>query len=300
MKRTTRLTARHRLVAVAALSATLGGAAVSVTAAAQPAPDEPATTVEASPPPESEPTPAPAPDAEPESDDTVMSCDFGELSAEEIAEINSQTDALVEFLAEKGVTVEVETDEDGVRVPAFDEDTPDSTWELVDEFYGEMMDELGLPVEELTPELIAEINADTDDLVKFLAEKGVTVEVETDEDGIRVPAFDENTPDSTWELVEEFYGDQDGDLGYPMGELTPEVIAQVNDNTDALVEFLAENGVTVEVTTDEDGLRYPDFPEDTPDSTWDLIDEFYETVDVPDPAVQEASSVETEEATVGS
>ena len=57
-----------------------------------------------------------------------------ELTAEDIAEINAETDAIVAYLAENGITVDVETDEDGVRWPAID-DEDDATWALVDQYF---------------------------------------------------------------------------------------------------------------------------------------------------------------------
>ena len=64
--------------------------------------------------------------------------------------------------------------------------------------------------EELTDEDIAEINAETDAIVAYLADNGVTVEVETDEDGIRWPVIDDED-DATWELVDQWYVDTYGD-----------------------------------------------------------------------------------------
>ncbi len=60
-----------------------------------------------------------------------------EPSAEELAELNKETDELVAHLAANGITVEVENDELGIRFPVFDENTDEATWELVDEFFAE-------------------------------------------------------------------------------------------------------------------------------------------------------------------
>ena len=76
----------------------------------------------------------------------VISCEavFGEgdwedwvPSDEELAEINAETDELVAFLAENGVSVEVETDDLGFSFPVFDEDTGDEVFDLVDQFFAE-------------------------------------------------------------------------------------------------------------------------------------------------------------------
>ena len=78
---------------------------------------------------------------------------FDELEAEfeewtpteaEIEAINAETDALVEFLAENGVTVEVETDEDGIRYPVFELDEADEARidELLDQFFDGYFDDV--------------------------------------------------------------------------------------------------------------------------------------------------------------
>ena len=140
-----------------------------------------------------------------------------ELTDEDIAEINAETDAIVAYLAQNGVTVEVETDELGIRFPAID-DADEATWALVDQYfeetYGDEFDEFdfedGDVDFELTEDDIAEINAETDAIVAYLADNGVTVEVETDEDGIRWPVIDDED-DATWELVDQWYVDTYGD-----------------------------------------------------------------------------------------
>ena len=62
--------------------------------------------------------------------------DFEELTPEDIDEINAETDAIVAYLADNGVTVDIETDDDGVRWPAID-DEDDATWDLVDRYFEE-------------------------------------------------------------------------------------------------------------------------------------------------------------------
>lgn len=144
--------------------------------------------------------------------------DFEELTAEDIEEINADTDALVAYLADKGVTVDVETDQDGLRFPILD-DADDATWDLVDQYYEETygdewdefeFDDFEDADFELTPEDIEEINAETDEIVAYLAENGVTVDVETDEDGVRWPVIDDED-DATWELVDQYFFDTYGE-----------------------------------------------------------------------------------------
>ncbi len=126
------------------------------------------------------------------------------------------TDALVAHLADNGITVDVETDDNGIRFPALDENTDDATWDLIDQYYEdtygpfEDLDIDDWDAEDLTAEEIAEINADTDALVAHLADNGITVDVETDDNGIRFPALDENTDDATWDLIDQYYEDTYG------------------------------------------------------------------------------------------
>lgn len=99
---------------------------------------------------------------------------FEELDADEIEEFNAETDAIVAHLADNGVTVEVETDDQGLRWPVIADD--DATWDLVDAYfeqtYGDELDDFddeidgdveALEVEDLTPEELAELEACFDD-----------------------------------------------------------------------------------------------------------------------------------------
>ena len=88
-----------------------------------------------------------------------------------------------------------------------DADEMDDLGEL-EELDGVMVDEIDS--EELTDEDIAEINAETDAIVAYLADNGVTVDVETDEDGVRWPAIDDED-DATWELVDQYFEDTYGE-----------------------------------------------------------------------------------------
>ncbi len=65
---------------------------------------------------------------------------------------------------------------------------------------------------------LAEINAETDELVAFLAENGVSVEVETDDLGFSFPVFDEDTSDEVFELVDQFFAERYGDEGWLIDE----------------------------------------------------------------------------------
>ena len=220
-----------RVAAAGLAAAALGGVALAAPSLAQDDPivvDEP----KAEAPPLNEPDVDDAPAAV-ESDDDLVDCEalLAELegdwepSAEEIAEINAETDALIAHLADNGVTIGVETDDElGIRFPAFDDTTDEATFELVEQFFEDRYNDEdfgdGLFVDEVfagedwepSAEEIAEINAETDALIAHLADNGVTIGVETDDElGIRFPAFDDTTDEATFELVEQFFEDRYGD-----------------------------------------------------------------------------------------
>ena len=86
----------------------------------------------------------------------------------------------------------------------------DEMTELDGAFDVELADDGEFDFEELTPEDIDEINAETDAIVAYLADNGVTVDIETDDDGVRWPAIDDED-DATWELVDQWFVDTYGD-----------------------------------------------------------------------------------------
>ncbi len=228
--------------------------------------------------------------------DTSVACviEDWQPTADEVAEMNAETEALIAYLADAGFTVEVETDDFGISYPIFGgaDETNDPLWEAMDAFYAERYGDIDLGgFEDWQPSAdeIAEINAETDALIASLADAGFALEVETDEFGITYPVFrdaDESN-DALWEAVDAFYTERYGDVDFgefDSGESDIEVwepsageIAEMNAETDALIASLADAGFTLEVETDEFGITYPVFrdADESNDALWEAMDAFY-------------------------
>lgn len=205
-------------------------------------------------------------------------------SADEVAEMNAETDALVTFMADAGFTLTLETDEFGITYPVFSDadESNDALWDAMDAFYVERYGDL----DEWQPSAdeIAEMNTETTDLVAFLADAGFTVDVETDAAGFTYPIFTEadEANDALWQAVDAFYTERYGDLDIEDADFgdwqpTADEIAEMNAETTDLVAYLADAGFTVEVETDDLGFTYPVFTEadDTNDALWQAVDAFY-------------------------
>ncbi|HDH02956.1 MAG TPA: hypothetical protein ENH15_01765 [Actinobacteria bacterium] len=82
-------------------------------------------------------------------------CEFEDWqpSAGELAEINAETDALVEALADAGFTVSVVTEDNGVTYVDFSEadEEDDALWEAVDAFYMDLYGEIECDEFEIAP-----------------------------------------------------------------------------------------------------------------------------------------------------
>ena len=226
--------------------------------------------------PVTEPAPAATDDAVPDPSaqelDVCVIEDY-EPSAEELEEINAETAALVEFLADRGFAVEVETDDLGFTYPAFSEadEADEALWEAVDEFYADRYEDYAPSAEELE-----EINAETAALVEFLADRGFAVEVETDDLGFTYPAFSEadEADEALWEAVDEFYADRYEDFGAELFddcayELTDEDRAEIQAEIAGFIAELDEAGIPYELVT-EDGIAYPEIAEEHFDALEEL------------------------------
>ena len=168
-----------------------------------------------------------------------------ELTAELMAELNAETDAIVACLAENGVSVGVETDPDGLRWPDIADDD-DATWDLLDNYFEEACGDIeeglaGAEVPFADFELPAEVEACLDEMGEF--------------DDFEFDEFE----------FEEF----------DAADLTEEEVAELNAETQGLVDFLAENGISVDVETDEHGLIEPNL-DSLDDASWELLDEYFE------------------------
>jgi hypothetical protein len=190
-----------------------------------------------------------------------------ELTPEDIAEINSDTDGLVKHLEGLGYSVVLETGEDGVRFPVLDEEDAVLIGAVTDYYDGLFAAE----VKGWSDEEKAEWNAFTDEFIADLAAEGVTaVKVE-----VAPGVFDIDWTDEVEAAIDA------SELGFIDGgfidgdfELTPEDVEMFNAETDALVEHLEGLGFSVSLETDDDGVRFPVIDEDD-QSLFDAVDEFY-------------------------
>ncbi len=270
--------------AIAAVVGGLLGAAVTQSgsqASAQPIEPVPATAV-----------PRTAEAAEKTSDkehesrhDEDCSCDYEwefeegdwEPSAEEIAEINAETDALVAHLQGLGFSIQVEEDEFGIRYLEFegDEATEKALWEAVDAYDRQLfLDEIaGWSDDER-----AEWNAEIDELVAELAEEGVVVETEEIAPGVRDIVWTEQIEEALWGLESHECDAHFDEYFYDDWAPSEAEIAEINAETDALVAHLEGLGFTVVIEEDEFGVRYVEFDGDeaTEKALWEAVDAYYE------------------------
>ena len=194
-----------------------------------------------------------------------------EPSAEEIAEINAETDALVAHLEGLGFTVTVATDESGIRYVDFDDSADEALFEATDNFYEAQW---AKEVAGWSDEEKAEHNTFVDEFVADLAAEGITVETEEIAPGVIDIVWTEALEMALMELEsdEVFFGDFEDDW-----EPSADEIAEINAEQDALVAHLEELGFTVSVATDELGIRYIDFEAHGEDEAlWTALDEYYE------------------------
>jgi len=189
---------------------------------------------------------------------------FGEedwqLSQEEIADFNVETDALVAYLTELGYDVTIQTGDDGVRYPIYEEDN-EQIFEAVNAFYEQMFTD---EVAAWSDDEKAAWNADIDAFIADLAAQGVEIAP-----GVYDVDWTEELDAALME-ADGFFGGDDADW-----EFNDEDIAQMNAETDALVEHLKDLGFDVKVETDDAGFRYPNLGEED-EEMMAAIDAFYE------------------------
>lgn len=212
-------------------------------------------------------------------DDEGGGFDF-ELTAEEITEWNAETDALVKHLKSLGFTVPVATDDLGIRYLDLDEQTADEVFVAIDDYCEALF---LTEVAGWTADEKAEWNAEVDAIVAEFAADGVTVQTEEIAPGVRdlvwtdeLDAFiDEMFDDEDLGAVEDLDGDS---MDADDWDLTADEIAELNAETDALVQHLKAQGFDVPVATDDLGLRYLDIDENRADldALLDVVDDYYE------------------------
>lgn len=125
---------------------------------------------------------------------------FEEPTAEELAAYQAIEEELAAVLDAAGIEYEW-VDEDGFRWIEVDWEH-EAAVDVVDEFYSEKYP--------LTAEEVAEINAETDELIEALEAAGVPVTVTTDDDGITEFEI-ESDDDAVLEAAEAVFADMFGD-----------------------------------------------------------------------------------------
>ena len=128
-----------------------------------------------------------------------------ELTPEEIAEINAETDALVEYLQGLGFEVTVATDELGFTYIDFEGDD-EGLDQAIEDFYSQMFAD---EVAGWSDEEKAEWNAEVDAFVAELAAEGITVETEEIAPGVYDIVWTEELEELLWDLEDELLFDED-------------------------------------------------------------------------------------------
>ena len=187
---------------------------------------------------------------------TTGDCNADALPADVVASINEDEDALAAFLDERGITSTRETYTDGVRWVAWDEED-DAANTAVDQFYAEHYP--------LSPEDLAEATVKENALAAFLDQQGITYTRQPGPDGVNYVAWDEED-DAANTAVDQFYAEH-----YP---LSPEELAQMNAEEDALAAFLDQQGITYTRQPGPEGVNYVAWDEED-DAANTAVDQFY-------------------------
>ena len=122
----------------------------------------------------------------------------------------------------------------------------------------------GLFVEELSPELVEEINSETDALVEHLQGLGFTVDVATYE--VRKPVFDESD-EALWQAIDDFYAAQ---FAAEVATWSDEEKAEWNAWIDEFVADMAEQGIEVETIEIAPGVFDIVWTEELEEALWDF------------------------------
>jgi hypothetical protein len=174
---------------------------------------------------------------DPAEEEVVEDCDLG-WTPEDIAATNADEDALAAFLDQRGIQYTREPDEDGIRWVVWDE-SDEAANDAVDAFYAER--------HPLSPEDLADLQAEQDALAAFLDERGIHYTRDSDADGVDYVVWDEND-DAANAATDEFYAEH-----YPT---PPEQLAELQAEEDALAAFLDERGVRYTREPDVEGIRW--------------------------------------------
>ena len=203
-------------------------------------------------------------------------------SAEELAEINAEIAKEIKALTDAGVILTLETDEFGITYPVWNADQDDKAEAVYEELYGPFED---IDFEdadfEISPEEVAEINAEIAKEIKALTDAGVILTLETDEFGITYPVWNADQDDKAEAVYEELYGPfedidfEDADFDFDW-EPTAEEITEIQALVDQEKAALSKAGIAFTLETDEFGLEYPVWNESEEDAAWDVLEGLWE------------------------
>jgi hypothetical protein len=128
-------------------------------------------------------------------------CEFEdwEPTAEELAEINAETEAMAEYLRGQGFEVTVETDELGFSYVDF-ESEDEALFAAMDDFYRQLFAD---EVAGWSDEEKAEWNAEINELVAELEADGITVETEEIAPGVYDIVWTEELEQALWEFEDD-------------------------------------------------------------------------------------------------
>jgi hypothetical protein len=122
-------------------------------------------------------------------------------------------------------------------------------WDEDDEAADEAAAEFWAQLYPADPETVALMNEQADALAGHMEAAGVAHTVETDANGGRRVEWDEDD-EAANAAADEFYAP------------TPEEVAEINADSDALATHLTGEGVEFEVVTEDDGTRWVEVDED--------------------------------------
>lgn len=156
-------------------------------------------------------------------------------------------------------------------------------WDVDDEAANQAVADFWAERFPLSPEDVALLNEEADGLAAHLDAAGIAYTVETAPDGVREVVWDDEAA-AAEAAVDEYHA------------LTPEEIAELNAEADALAAHLTTAGIEHTITTDPDGSRWVEW-DDEDEAANIAVDDFYATV-VPgadDSGIEDIEDEELEE-----
>jgi hypothetical protein len=125
-------------------------------------------------------------------------------------ELNAQAEELAAHLDAAGIDHAVEEGPMGVKWVDWDRSDPDAD-AAAKEFFEEKYGDFDCDVD-LSADIVSELNAHAEELAQALREAGIDVTMETDDNGLEHPVWDEADDDAANKVIEEFWRDRLGEL----------------------------------------------------------------------------------------